>query len=339
MEEKKNITIYDIAKEVGVSPSMVSRVLSGKGSVGEKTRERIQAVIDKYDFRPNAMARSLQKNRTKMIGFMIPHIGNEYFSNVYYEFEKHASENGYMTIVYNGKSDLGTELRILDVFLEARVEGVVIMGGGADANELDPAYREAVRKLNDRIPCIICNDQAHKLGCVGTHMNTVKATELLAAHLRERGYDSLGILGGSPTTFQSLVFKQHLREYAEAAGIETRNEWMHGISYNYEDGEEAMRELLRENRLPRAVCCINDYVAAGAMSVALEAGLRIPEDIAFTGRDNVTISRIVKPKLTTVSNNYQMLGNTLFQMIMLRLNGGKPASTLIEPELIVRESS
>ena len=88
--EEKNITIYDIAAEVGVSPSLVSRVISGKGSVSEKTRARIQEVIDKYGFRPNAMARGLQRNRTRIIGFMIPHIGNEYFSNVYYEFEKHS---------------------------------------------------------------------------------------------------------------------------------------------------------------------------------------------------------------------------------------------------------
>ena len=107
--EEKRITIYDIAAEVGVSASLVSRVVSGKGSVSDKTRKKIQDVIDKYDFRPNAMARGLQKSRTRMIGFMIPHIGNEYFSNVYYEFEKHASENGFMTILYKGKNDRGTE--------------------------------------------------------------------------------------------------------------------------------------------------------------------------------------------------------------------------------------
>ena len=339
MADKKNITIYDIAKEVGVSPSMVSRVLSGKGSVGAQTREKIQSVIDKYDFRPNAMARGLQQSRTKMIGFMIPHIGNEYFSNVYYEFEKHASESGYMTIVYNGKSDLGTELKILDAFIEARVEAVVIMGGGADATELNAEYVSAVKRVNDRIPCIICSDQANRLGCVGTHMNIARATELLIEHLREKNYTSLGILGGAPETYPSVMFKKHLRDCAAANGIEIRDEWIHGISYNPEDGEKAMKKLLEQKTLPRVVCCINDYVACGAMSVALDAGLRVPDDIAFTGRDNVEISQIIKPKLTTVANNYEMLGSTLFQMISIRLDGGSASSTLIEPELIVRDST
>ena len=116
MEERKSITIYDIAKEAEISPSMVSRVLSGKGSVSPKTKERIQAIIDKYDFKPNAIARGLQKSSTRIIGFMIPHIESEYFSSIYYEFEKLASRNGYMTVLYNGKNDPGTEQRILNVF-------------------------------------------------------------------------------------------------------------------------------------------------------------------------------------------------------------------------------
>ncbi len=338
-ENKKNITIYDIAKEAGFSPSMVSRVLSGKGSVSEKTREKIKAVIDKYDFKPNAMARGLQKSKTRMIGFMLPHIGNEYFSNVYYEFEKYASEQGYMTILYNGKGNVETELKIMENFEEARVEAVIIMGGSADAIDLAPEYREAVRRLNDRIPCIICSEQAERMGCVGTHMDSHREAELLVEHLLAKGYLSMGILGGADSAFPSVRFKTHLRSYAEEHGILVKDEWIHGISYNPQDGETAMRALLAQKELPRAVCCINDYVALGAMSIAMDAGLRVPEDIAFTGNDNIYISQVLKPRITTVADDFDALGKTMFEMISRRLRGEMPENVLIEPHLVVRDST
>ena len=102
---KKVTTIYDIAREAGVSPSLVSRVLSGNGSVSQKSRQKIEEAIEKFDYRPSAIARGLQKSKTGMIGFVLPHIGNEYFSSVYYEFEKIASQNNYMVLLFNSKND------------------------------------------------------------------------------------------------------------------------------------------------------------------------------------------------------------------------------------------
>ncbi|MDE7210250.1 MAG: LacI family transcriptional regulator [Lachnospiraceae bacterium] len=341
--EGKRITIYDIASEVGVSPSLVSRVVSGNGSVSDKTRKKIQDVIDKYNFRPNEMARGLQKSRTRLIGFMIPHIGNEYFSNVYYEFEKHASENGYMTILYNGKNDPGTEQKILRVFDEVRVEAAVIMGGNVDAVALDAAYVEAINTLNRRVPCILCSEQAEKFGCVGVHMDTARKAELIAEYLHRKGYRTLGLLGGAasgeyrryPTTF----LHENLKHYAKEYGIEIREEWIHGNSYDERDGETAMQELLGNGQLPRAVCCINDHVAYGAMLVAKDAGLRIPEDMAVIGNDNVHIAGLARPSLTTVAVDFEQMGRLIFEKIVERLRGGETSSQMIEPVLIERDSA
>ena len=341
--EEKRITIYDIAAEVGVSASLVSRVVSGKGSVSDKTRKKIQDVIDKYDFRPNAMARGLQKSRTRMIGFMIPHIGNEYFSNVYYEFEKHASENGFMTILYNGKNDRGTEQKILKVFDEMRVEAAVIMGGNADAVAINEEYAGAVSSLNRQVPCIICSEQAEKFGCTGVHIDTEKKARLVAEHLYKKGYRTAGILGGAasgnwcryPTTRMYEEFQRYAREY----GIEVRQEWIHGVSYDEWDGEEAMKKLLENRELPRAVCCINDHVACGAMLAAQDAGLSIPRDIAVVGSDNVRIARMTRPSLTTVAVDFEQMGKLIFDRIMEKGNKNKPRLHLIDPVLIERDST
>ena len=341
--EEKNITIYDIAAEVGVSPSLVSRVISGKGSVSEKTRARIQEVIDKYGFRPNAMARGLQRNRTRIIGFMIPHIGNEYFSNVYYEFEKHASANGYMTILYNGKNDTGTERRILNVFDEVRVEAAVIMGGGVDAIEIDAEYASAINTLNRRVPCILCCEQAEKFGCIGVHTDTKKKVKLLVEHLLKKDYRTVGILGGAASgpygRYPTALMYECLHQYAREAGLEIRQEWIHGQSYDEKDGEEAMRALLSQKKLPRAVCCINDYVAYGAILAAKDAGLRIPEDIACIGSDNIHIASMMRPNLTTVAVDFEKMGSLIFENIVARQNGRKTESCLLEPVLIEGDST
>lgn len=321
----------------------MSRVVSGKGSVSDKTRKKIQDVIDKYDFRPNEMARGLQKSRTRLIGFMIPHIGNEYFSNVYYEFEKHASENGYMTILYNGKNDPGTEQKILRVFDEVRVEAAVIMGGNVDAVALDEDYVNAINTLNRRVPCILCSEQAEKFGCVGVHIDTAKRAEMIIEYLYRKGYKTLGILGGAaqgnynryPTTFLHENLKRCAAEY----GIEIRGEWIHGNSYDERDGEASMHALLENGQLPRAVCCINDHVAYGVMLAAKDAGLRIPEDIAVIGNDNVHIAGLARPSLTTVAVDFEQMGRLVFEKIVERLAGGKPKSQMIAPVLIERDST
>lgn len=337
--EGKRITIYDIAAEVGVSASLVSRVVSGKGSVSDKTRKKIQDVIDKYDFRPNAMARGLQQGRTKTIGFMIPHIGNEYFSNVYYEFEKHASENGYMTILYNGKNDPGTEYRILRVFDEVRVEAAVIMGGNVDAVALDEDYVNAIRALNRRVPCILCSEQAEKFDCVGVHMDTVRKTELIAEYLYRKGYRTTGILGGANGRYPTALFYENLKRVVKEYGIEIRDVWNHGNSYDERDGETAMQALLSVGELPRAVCCINDHVAYGAMLAAQDAGLKIPEDMAVIGSDNVHIARMIRPSLTTVAVDFEKMGSLIFEKIMERLRGEKTESCMIEPVFVERNSA
>lgn len=338
--EKKNITIYDIAKEAGVSPSMVSRVVSGNGNVAEKNRIRIQEYLDKYNYRPNALARNLQSMRTKLIGFVIPHIGNEYFSSVYYEFEKHASADGYMTILCNGKSDFDSESRILNVLAEARVEAVIFMGGRTDLVELKEENMKELKELNRMLPCILCTPRANEYGCMGVHSDDVKGAKLLIEHLKNQGYSKMGILGGTDLSYPSMIKKKSLLEEAKKQGIENRPEWNIGNSFNEQDGEESMKLLLKQKELPDVVCCINDHVAFGALNYAIDAGIRIPEDMAFTGFDGVAASKMAKPPITTVAIKYEEYGSQLYQMMLKAMEKKESGQvTLIEPKVIVRKST
>lgn len=340
IRDKKNITIYDIAKEAGVSASLVSRVVSGNGSVSEKNRLKIKELIKKYNFRPNALARSLQKSRTKMIGFILPHIGNEYFSSVYYEFEKKASANGYMTILCNGKSRPNVEQQILRTLEETRVEAVVFMGGRADLVGIEDIYVNELKTLNNTIPCVICSPRAEIFGCIGVHANDITGVNKIMSHLAEQGYKTVGILGGTDESYPSLDRKQFFKDSAKKYGMEIRQEWVIGNSFDAVDGAESMCKLLTLDKLPEVVCCINDHVAVGAINAAVNAGLRVPEDIAVTGYDGVEASILSRPQVTTVSPNYSLYGGTIFDAIHALLEGKEfKHINLIEPEIIIRESS
>lgn len=336
----KKVTIVDIAKEAGVSASMVSRVASGKGVVSEKNRVRITELLEKYNYSPNAFARGLQKSKTGLIGFVIPHIGNEYFSSVYYEFEKLASEHGYMTIVYNGKTDMDVESRVMSVLEQIRVEAAVIMGGRMDAIELEESEIEEVRKFGNAIPTILCTEQAERFGCIGVHSDDKKACELIGNYLKEKGYRTVGILGGASSRVPTVNKIDYLKEEFRKAGLEIRPEWDIRNSYNEYDGAEAMRELLKQKELPEMIIGINDHVAFGAQMEAQAAGLRVPEDISFLGFDGVTVSRIAHPAISTIQIDYRKYGETIFEAIRAKTEGKEfPALSLIDPHLEIRGSS
>lgn len=336
----KKLTIYDIAKEAGVSPSMVSRVLSGNGAVSEKNRILVKEIVDKYKFKPNAIARGLQKSQTGLIGFVIPHVGNEYFSSVYYEFERLASEKGYMIILYNGKSDTTVESRIFYTLEEARVEAVIIMGGRIDWIGLSKDERDEIRHLSKVIPCILCSEQAADFGCIGVHSDDRYGCELAVKYMAEQGYRTLGILGGTDHSYPSYNKKRYLLEHAKKYNLEVRKEWIIGNSFDEVDGAESMKELLKVKELPEIIFCMNDHVAFGALYEALEAGLKVPEDIAIMGADGIRASRMARPAITTVAIDFKQYAKVLFDAMMAVMEHREfPEINRIKPILIERGST
>ncbi len=342
MDNTKRVTIYDIAREAGVSASQVSRAISGNGYVSEENKAKIQTLVDRYDYKPSAMARNLQKGTSNMIGFLIPHISDEYFSYVYYRFEEEMKKKGYITVVFNGKSTPWEEIPILHLLEEIRVDALVIIGGSLDGIDWSRRreYVEIIQSLSQKIPCILGNERAGQLNCAGVCANIDGGAEALVAHLAEQGFRTMGILGGLESVQPSVRLQEALKEQAEKRGIEFRPQWRVHSSYNARDGAEAMRTLLQQKELPEVVCCINDEIAIGAMGVALDAGLKIPRDIAFTGYDGVYLSQEFRPQLTTIQMDFAAMGHALAQAVEEGLSGkGSSTVTSVDPWLEVRQST
>jgi len=342
MNKNKRVTIYDIAKEAGVSTATVSRAISGKGYVSEETKKKIFALVDKYKFQPNTFAQNLQLGFSKTIGFIVPHIGNMYFASVYYEFEKWASLNGYMTILLNAKNEREMETRLLQSLREKQVDGIVIMGGRIDEVNLDKRYIKEINDLNKLVPCVLCSEMADRFECSGVYVNDKIGIRLLLEHLYSKGYRNIYMIGGSNSIVPSYLKKQYAIQIASELNITINTEKAVQSSFDYESGYRDMLALLQEKKYPDAVLCINDYVAIGALKALNERGLRVPQDIAVTGYDNVGESFLVSPKITTINPNYPVYGKKVFdclQDLIVNPTSSKHETLLLVPELVVRDST
>lgn len=337
----KKVTIYDIAKEAGISASQVSRAISGNGYVSDENRDRIMELVEKYNYRPSAVARNLKKGRSHSVGFMLPHVYQEYFPYLYQRFEEEMTANGYVTIVCNGRSWKEDEIRKLHTLEEMRVDAVVIVGGTLDQInwEMHPDFIQAVRNLNEKIPCVLGSERAADLGCRGVYVDAAACVDELMAYLAATGYRKMGILGGVTSVYPSEQLRGFLRAAAARYNMEIRPQWEVHCSYNSMDGAEAMKKMLQQE-LPEVICCINDEIAVGAMGAALDAGLRIPQDVAFTGYDGVWLGKEFRPRLTTVQIDFETMGHRLVETVLDAMNGsGERAVIRVTPSLEIREST
>jgi LacI family transcriptional regulator/LacI family purine nucleotide synthesis repressor/LacI family repressor for deo operon, udp, cdd, tsx, nupC, and nupG len=339
----KHITIYDIAKEAGVSGATVSRAISGRGYVSEKNKSQILELVNKYNFRPNTFAQNLQSGFTKTIGFIVPHIGNMYFANVYYEFEKWASSHGYMTILLNSKGAFDIESKLLKALVEKHVDGIVMMGGRIDYCDLSDEYIKEINEIKKVVPFVSCGAEAERFGCTGIYSDDEKGVDELLNFLKSRGYRKICFIGGGDEYYPSYIKKKCAYRIGEKLGLDVTVRWLTGNEvFSYTAGYDGMKILLSEASRPEVVCGINDYVALGAANAAIEAGLKVPEDIAITGFDDVSIATMTPVHITTVSPRYEYFGKKAFNSLHKLIQNKDEIhskTTLIKPEIIIRSST
>ena len=336
---KRNITIYDIAKEAGVSPSTVSRVLTGKVHVKEATRRKIEKIIKKYNYRPNALARSLYYKKSRMIGCILPDITNPFYSQLFSELEKNATANGYSIILGNSLNNLELESKYLDLFLEKQVDGIVMIGGRVNEKNLSKKIIEETRKVSEKVPLLTVNGKIDRVNTLSIIADEISGINSIIDHLVSLGHEKIGFLGGTEgiTTTESKVnaFKKMLKEY----NLFYNKEWDIRGDFSFESGMRCMERLLEAKNLPSAVICINDLVCIGAIKKAREMGLNVPKDMSFCGFDDISLANFYEPPLTTVNQNYKKLAEETISNLIKAINGEYVNKEVIVPTIFIPRSS
>ncbi|MCM1173755.1 MAG: LacI family transcriptional regulator [Blautia sp.] len=337
--ENKVITIYDIAKEAGVSPSTVSRVLNNNANVRREKREKIQSLIEKYNFTPNAMARGLSDTKSGVIGIVAADVRNPYYAEVFVSCENAAREAGYTVLLCNSLGETEREFLHLDMLQEQRVEAIIQLGGRVDDLVSNEKYVEKVNQLATAIPMVVTG-KLDGTQCYEVQIDAARAMELLMEYLYGLGHRKIALAGGRRSVTSTYKKHRKYKEFLEQHKIKYREEYVIDGSYDYETGYFGMNQLLELEDIPTAVIAINDFSAAGVMRSAAEHGYRIPQDISVVSYDNTNLTDLMMPKMTSIDYDYVTFGRKLVDTAIAAAQGRKvPMHQKVIPSLVVRESS
>lgn len=337
--DNKRITIYDIAKEAGVSASTVSRVLTNNANVRKEKKDKIQNIIDKYDFKPNALAKGLSDTKSKIIGIIAADVRNPYYAEVFVACESAAREAGYTVLLCNSLGMVEQESLHLQMLQQQSVDAIIQLGGRVDDLVSDKDYVGKVARITGTIPVVVTG-KLDGASCYRVQIDAKKAMDLLMSHLIGLGHKRIALVGGRKNVTSTYEkYKQYLKVLHDHQ-IEFQEEFFVEGGYNYQTGYEGMNKLIDRHIKPTAVIAINDFSAAGIVRSITEHGYRIPQDISVVSYDNTYIATLLIPTLTSVDYDYKTFGRKLVQAAINAAEDEEvPIQQLVTPTLVIRESS
>jgi len=336
----KSVTIYDIAREANVSVATVSRVLNNSAPVKESTRRKIMEIIERNQFQPNALARSLLKKETGTIAIILPDITNPFFPEVFWGAENMGRELGYTFFMCDSAGDYKRESEYLGILRERRVDGIIFLGGRINVANCPPHLVQEVVDLSRHLPIVLVNGQLASSGLHRIYTDEAKGAELVVRHLIELGHRDIAFLGGLEYMNTTRVKVKAVRKVLKEHGLDLPPERVKYGEFSIQAGRALMDQLLASPKRPTAVMCVNDFTAVGAVKSASEHGLRIPDDISIAGFDGTPLSEAVIPELTTVSQHAYELGKLAVESLHKLISGEKvKKQAVLEPRLIVRQST
>jgi LacI family transcriptional regulator len=325
------VTIKDVALKARVSIASVSRALNGTGTVTRETRERVLRAAQQLRYTPHQAARSLITRRTRTIGVLLPDLHGEYFSELIRGIDKAARELGLHLLVSSSHGD-SAEARLALESMNGRVDGVLIMSSHVDSQLVHGALTAALPAVHMNMPSMAGDSPTF----VTDHFGGART---LVQHFVSLGYRRIAHITGPEGNWDA---EERLRGYqAVLARGSGADELIVRGDFSEESGYLAGRRLLALAPRPDAVFAGNDMMAIGCLYAFTEAGLRVPDDIAIGGFDDIPISRYVTPALTTVRAQTTELGRQALSALAQSISSagtGKGQRTVLDTQLVLRDS-
>ena len=294
------MNIKQIAKAAGVSVATVSRVLNHPENVAPKTREKIQEIIEKTEYKPNWFAQGLNFNRTKTIGLIIPHILNLIYMEIAKGVEDVAIQKGYTVFMCNVEKNDKMESEYVEQLLTRRVDGIIFLFSSLE--------EENLKSIEERgVPIVLVGENKDVIGFNSVKVNCRLGAESMLKQLVEDGYRSIGILYGNDPEQESLDMLEGYKSVLSENTITINENYVKQVENTIEGGYLGVKKMLGSDA-PRVIFATSDEIAYGAMDAVKDMGLRIPEDIAVAGFGNSRMSNLVEPKLTTVELPFHKMG-------------------------------
>ena len=329
----KAASIYDVARESGVSVFTVSAVVNNKSHVGKRLRERVEAAIRKLNYRPNLIARSLAKRRTHTIGMIVPDIGNPFFPLVVRGAEDEVQKHGYNLLLCNSDDNLDKEERAIELLLSKRVDGILLTKAAGD---LPPALRRMIKEIG--IPFVLVMRTYPKLTKDAVITDDYQGAYEAVCHLARAGRQRIGLIGGPLKVSNAIARWQGFHDALKAQGLPFDQGLVVEGDYRIESGFRAGQALLSHR--PDGIYVANHLMTIGLLKAAEEMGLTCPDDFGLVSFDDYPWLGVFRPRLTTVELPKHQLGAEAAKLLIERISGSRTKAVVkkLQPELRIRES-
>ncbi len=328
----------DIAQDLGLSVVTISKVLRNHPDIAEETRERVMKRVIELDYQPNLLARSLVTGRSYLIGLVVPSLLHPFFAEVSRAISAAVGMQGYSILLSSSEEDPSLETREIQQLTARRLDALVIATAGAERSIFE-------RLGNNHTPYVLIDREIPGLSANFVGIDDEAAGRLATEHLIELGRRRIAHIRGREDSTGIRRFEGYRKALAKA-GLEFCEDRVVARSTVDVDstrkGAEAMRLLLDRRPLPDALFAYNDPLAIGAINAILEAGLRIPQDIAVIGCGNLHYDALLRVPLSSIDQRSTLIGERTAE-VLLRMIGSRkelqPVSIILEPSLVVRDST
>ncbi|GLY28336.1 LacI family DNA-binding transcriptional regulator [Kineosporia sp. NBRC 101731] len=330
------VTLRDVAEKAGVSVRTVSNVVNGFQHIAPATRARVQAALEELNYRPNLVARSLRQGRTGIIMLVLPEINVSYFGELAHEVVDYASSCGITVQIDESGGDPLREKQLLTTLSRASwVDGVLFSSLGLRGVDL--------AGLAGSRPLVLLGERTARTALDHVGIDNVEAARQAVAHLIERGRTRVAAIGGSGGA-RDATSKYRLKGFERAvrdAGLDPTGLYLRTPDYRRGSAASAVRELLERDGRPDALFCFSDELAAGALRELYEHGVRVPDEIAVMGFDDIEASSFSTPSLSTIRPDKAGIAKAAVDTLLRRLDdpAGERQEINVGFELVQRESS
>lgn len=331
----RRVTLQDVAREAGVSVTSASRSLHGVSqgarAPSPATVARIQAVAANLGYSRDHMASGLRTRRSQLLGMLVPRLSDFVLATIYEGVEEAAGVAGYRTVVANTHDDPREQRTRTEIMLDHRVEGLIFGDARADGGFVDELQQRGVpfvlvsRRAGNH-PAVACDDAA--------------GGRLVAQHFLDLGHTRAAVIAGEVYASTGSERARGFLERWTSAGLTVPDGWVVNGPFHTRAGHQGMQHILdSHDPPPTAIFAVNDFAAIGAMGALRDAGLRVGQDVAVVGFNDVTLAAELPIPLSTVASPMVEMGRQAVTLLLSMLDGEQGATHLLAPELRIRASS
>lgn len=321
--------IQDVASKVGLSVTTVSRVLNNRGYISEKTRKKVYEAMEELNYQPNEIARALFRKSTNIIGVIVPSVGHPFFGKLVEAIETYASTKGYKIMLCNSFHERNKEIDYIQMLKSNKVDGIIIGSRSADLKkymESSLPFVSIDRILNETTPCVSSDNY--------------QGARLATTYLIEQNCRKLAFIGGTPSL--NLMANQRQQAFVDVCTascitnvvVPTAESHLSAMDYT-----ECIENLLQSHPDIDGIFASSDIIAAQVLQIVVQLGRKVPQDIKIVGFDDIILSRLTSPQITTVHQPVDRMGKCAVDFILRKMKGEAVPMRMVFPVTLIKRGT